>query len=70
MKTGCHPMRTRLQLYLDWGISFEEPYIIPDRGRRQVIYASRLDLERSIQSKLPQAQQPMKREPTLRTGRR
>ena len=26
MKTGTHPMRTRLQLCLNWGITFGEPY--------------------------------------------
>ena len=25
-KTGCHPMRTRLRLFLEWGITFEEEY--------------------------------------------
>ena len=25
MKTGTHPMRTKLQLYFKWGIKFEEP---------------------------------------------
>ena len=24
MKTGCHPMQTRLRLFLDWGITFEK----------------------------------------------
>ena len=26
-KTGCHPMRTRLRLFLEWGITFEEEYL-------------------------------------------
>ncbi len=26
MKTGSHPMRTRLRLFLDWGITFGKPY--------------------------------------------
>lgn len=25
-KTGTHPMRTKLKLFLKWGITFEEPY--------------------------------------------
>ena len=29
MKTGTHPMRTRLRLFLEWGITFGEPYSIP-----------------------------------------
>ena len=48
MKTGSHPMRTRLRLFLDWGITFEEPYAVPERAQRKVVYASRQALERSI----------------------
>lgn len=48
MKTGSHPMRTRLRLFLDWGITFEEPYAVPERAQRRVVYASRQVLERSI----------------------
>ena len=36
MKTGVHPMRTRLKLYFKWGIFFDAPYIVPDRGNRRV----------------------------------
>ena len=36
MKTGTHPMRTKLQLYFKWGISFEEPYQVPERAQREV----------------------------------
>ena len=32
MKTGTHPMRTKLQLYFKWGIKFEEPYQTPERA--------------------------------------
>ena len=32
MKTGTHPMRTRLRLFLEWGITFEEPYLLPEKG--------------------------------------
>jgi type IV secretion system protein VirD4 len=39
MKTGTHPMRTKLQLYFKWGISFEEPYQVPERAQREVYYA-------------------------------
>lgn len=48
MKTGTHPMRTKLQLFLKWGITFEEPYVLPDQGKRQIFYASRQELEMSI----------------------
>nr|WP_326183671.1 type IV secretory system conjugative DNA transfer family protein [uncultured Oscillibacter sp.] len=48
MKTGRHPMRTRLRLFLDWGITFENPYTVPERTDRKVAYAGRLELERNI----------------------
>ena len=32
MKTGTHPMRTRLRLFLEWGITFGEPYQMPEQA--------------------------------------
>ena len=48
MKTGCHPMRTKLKLFLHWGIRFREPLEMPDRGTRPVYYAGKRELERAI----------------------
>ena len=48
MKTGTHPMRTRLRLFLEWGITFGEPYILPEKAARKVAYASRKELEAAI----------------------
>ena len=48
MKTGTHPMRTRFQLFLNWGITFEDPYTVPERANRAVAYANRVDLERNL----------------------
>ena len=48
MKTGTHPMRTRLRLFLDWGITFGVPYIVPERANREVAYANRIDLEQNL----------------------
>lgn len=49
MKTGTHPMRTKLKLFLDWGITFGEPYQTPNHGQRKVYYADYLELEDAIQ---------------------
>ena len=54
MKTGSHPIRTRLRLFLDWGITFEEPYKMPKRKDCAVRYASRKELRKSILEKYPQ----------------
>ena len=51
MKTGTHPMQTRLRLFLEWGITFGEAYETPDRGRRPVYYADCRELERAIEAR-------------------
>jgi type IV secretion system protein VirD4 len=48
MKTGTHPMQTRLRLFLDWGISFGDPYLLPERAARTVAYANKQELEQAI----------------------
>jgi len=53
-KTGTPPMKTRLRLFLDWGITFEEPYTMPERAARKVAYANKAELERSIRAVYPQ----------------
>ena len=47
-KTGCHPMQTRLPLFLKWGIRFEEEFSIPVYDIRKVEYADRFSLEEEI----------------------
>jgi type IV secretion system protein VirD4 len=53
MKTGAHPMRTRLRLFLDWGITFGDPYLMPEKAARAVSYADRISLVRSITNSNP-----------------
>lgn len=48
MKTGTHPMKTVLPLFLNWGITFEKPYEIADQAYRQVRYADKQELEEEI----------------------
>ena len=48
MKTGSHPMRTRLRLFLDWGITFGEPYILEEKAARTVAYANKQQLENAV----------------------
>ena len=58
MKTGTHPMKTKLKLFFEWGIQFEKPLEIPDRGSRPVHYAGKIDLEKAILSKFPVLHMP------------
>lgn len=52
MKTGCHPMRTRLKLFLQWGIRFDKkPYEIPEQSARKVHYADKSEIETAILEK-------------------
>ena len=53
MKTGTHPMRTHLQLFLEWGITFGEPYQVPQRAARKVYYASKVELTSAIYRAFP-----------------
>jgi type IV secretion system protein VirD4 len=53
MKTGSPPMQTRLRLFLEWGITFGEPYTVPEKAARPVAYARRQELERSILKRYP-----------------
>ncbi len=48
MKTGTHPMKTRLRLFSEWGITFASPYSVQEKAQREVAYASRLELEINI----------------------
>ena len=48
MKTGTHPMRTRLRLFLDWGITFEKDSPTPEPVVRRVAYAGCEELMANI----------------------
>lgn len=48
MKTGTHPMRTKLRLFLDWGIRFEGLYTVEEKAHRKVVYADKQMLEENI----------------------
>ena len=48
MKTGAHPMRTRLRLFLDWGITFEKDCPTPKPVVRRVAYAGCEELMANI----------------------
>ena len=48
MKTGCYPIKSRLKLFLDWGIHFEEPYEIEERAARKVEYSNKKEMEYAI----------------------
>lgn len=61
MKTGKHPMRTKLRLFLDWGITFDEPYRIEERIDRPIAYAGREELLQAILEKYPPKEIPPER---------
>ena len=54
MKTGTHPMISPLKLYFKWGIRFEKPFVLPDRGARTVSYMERDSLFQAVSKKYPQ----------------
>jgi len=48
MKTGVHPMQTKLRLFLDWGITFDKPYEMEEKSNRKVRYADKQTLEENV----------------------
>lgn len=53
MKTGTHPMISKLKLYFKWGIKFGKPFMFPDKAARPVIYMERDELMREVAIKYP-----------------
>ena len=54
------------KLFFQWGISFGEPYTVPDKGNRPVAYAGKNTLVKAIREKFPtpkQEQPPMEEIP-------
>lgn len=56
MKTGANPMISRLKLFFKWGITFEESYVLPDKGARKVSYISKEKLMKAVELKYPQTE--------------
>ena len=56
MKTGVHPMISKLKLYFKWGIKFEEEYRLSDKAARPVSYKDYVELIRDVSLKYPQNQ--------------
>ena len=48
MKTGVHPMKTKLKLFMDWGITFDKTYETDEKSHRRVYYADKEELEENI----------------------
>ena len=71
MKTGTHPMQTKLRLFLDWGITFDATYATPEHAARPVAYASRQELFLSISKRYGKSSdQPAQAQQAATTQRR
>ena len=53
MKTGQHPMKTKLKRFFEWGITFGKPYQAEEHGNRAVAYAAKDELLQAIQTRYP-----------------
>jgi len=55
LKTGAHPFVSKLKLFFQWGIQFDEtnPYALPDQGAREVAYADKALIEAAIMKAFP-----------------
>jgi len=56
LKTGAHPFISKLKLFFQWGIVFDEknPYTLADRGARVVDYVDKTQVEAAIMRKFPE----------------
>ena len=70
MKTGTHPMQTKLRLFLDWGITFDATYATPEHAARPVAYAGRQELFLSISKRYSSSDQPAQAQQASTTQRR
>lgn len=59
MKTGTSPMISKLKLFFKWGISFDEPYILSDKGAREVSYISKEKLMKAVDLKYLQKEKEL-----------
>ena len=59
MKTGINPMISKLKLFFKWGISFDEPYILSDKGAREVSYISKEKLMKAVELKYLQKEKEL-----------
>ena len=48
MRTGSHPMKTKLPIFLEWGITLDEDYSLADKSARTVSYADKKEIESTI----------------------
>ncbi len=48
-KTGCHPMRTKLELFFNWGIELNTEYTVDKKEVKEVYYAGKDGLMEEIE---------------------
>ena len=48
MKTGFYPMKVKLKLFFEWGITFEEKFEVIENSNRKVSYADKDSLIENI----------------------
>ena len=48
-KTGCHPMRTKLDLFFNWGIELNTEYTVDKKEVKEVYYAGKDSLMEEIE---------------------
>lgn len=64
-KTGCHPMKTELRLFLKWGIEPIQEYVVVEQANRLVQYADKKELEENLLKRYPPKQAEEESEPFL-----
>lgn len=68
-RSGQYPMKAKLELFLDWGITFPEQLIPKEKKLRPVKYLKAQDLELRILNKYPSPPQPPQKQKFKHPGR-
>ena len=59
MKTGFYPMKVKLKLFFEWGITFEEKFEVIENSNRKVSYADKDSLIENILMDCGHFEQPL-----------
>ena len=57
-KTGCHPMKTKLDLFFNWGIVLDSEYEVDKKEVREVFYAGKDSLIAEIERREAKKNEP------------
>lgn len=61
MKTGSNPIRSKLKLFKEWGITFSDPYQLDKKSKHEISYTSKSEIFTAVTSQGIRIKQKTKR---------